>query len=122
MTRLWHRRRIAQVLVAVQLCFVAASVTLATQLASASVECTCAHGDAQQCPMHHAAPVEQKPACRVRSAANVQTDAFAGLFGAVAVPESPFQVAGLSQTGRVTPGPPRLVDVLAVPFLPPPRA
>lgn len=104
MTRL--RRALASSTVAWLLLQVGAMATAPLALFVGSAEelreCTCAHGDHDICPMHHA---EKKGAkvCVIRSAHDSSADMLSSLFVAVGLPAVTAHVSVLAPPQEITP-------------------
>ena len=67
----------------------------------AGLECTCSHGDAMTCPMHHPATEPNAPTCSYRSAANPAAAIAVSIVGPSAVLTRSIAPAGLIATREI---------------------
>ncbi|MET0164033.1 MAG: hypothetical protein ABW318_03385, partial [Vicinamibacterales bacterium] len=97
-------------------------LTLPADLEAGS-ECTCSHGDAMSCPMHHPETEPNAPTCSYRSAANPAAAIAVSILGPSAVLTRSIAPAGLIATREIlTSLTSHPIDIATVPDAPPPRA
>jgi hypothetical protein len=88
----------------------------------AGLECTCSHGDAMTCPMHHPATEPNAPTCSYRSAANPGAAVAVSILGPSAVLTRSTAPAGLIATREIlTSLISHPIEIAIVPDAPPPR-
>jgi len=115
-------RRVAGGWVIAQVCVLVLASGVMALTGAAAVECTCTHGDAHSCPMHHPQPAS-KSTCSCRSTSDGPTAAVAALLGPIAVvPSSLVSEPAPLRGERVDALAASLFDVPSVPDGPPPRA
>jgi hypothetical protein len=85
--------------------------------------CTCAHGDGQECPMHHTKTTKSRSSCSCRSTTDGPTATLASLIGPTAVLTSRTTIVATVATSsfRANSEAP-LFDASINPDPPPPRA
>src|SRR5262249_13207595 len=119
-----HLARLAGGLLAIHLSLFAVIPTvLCADLRSsaAGLECTCAHGDGQSCPLHHHSAAGQKNSCSCQSATDPRNEVLATMFGPMAVLPSTILIEH-SMTCASVIGPfSRPLDTSSIPDSPPPR-
>ena len=88
----------------------------------AGLECTCSHGDAMTCPMHHPKTEPNAPTCSYRSAANPAAAIAVSILGPSAVLTRSIAPAGLIATREIlTSLISHPIEIATVPDAPPPR-
>lgn len=88
----------------------------------AGLECTCSHGDAMTCPMHHPETDPNAPTCSYRSAANPAAAIAVSILGPSAVLTRSIAPAGLIATREIlTSLISHPIEIATVPDAPPPR-
>jgi hypothetical protein len=118
-------RRLAGVWIVLQLSILIAvptalRLTLPDDL-EAGLECTCSHGDAMTCPMHHPETEPNAPTCSYRSA-NPAAAIAVSILGPSAVLTRSIAPAGLIATREIlTSLISHPIEIATVPDAPPPR-
>jgi hypothetical protein len=88
-----------------------------------ALECTCDHGDATECPMHHKPASESKPACTCRNTSDSGLATLVSLLGPFAVVDADARIAspdGTSSAPALLPA--AFFNAPTIPDPPPPRA
>jgi hypothetical protein len=115
-------RRVAGAWLITQLCVLTlTSAVISAAALGPAVECTCTHGDAHTCPMHHPAP-KSPSSCSCRSTADGPGAVIAALLGPIAIIPAALAPAAVplrSERLHVSAVPP--LDALSIPDGPPPR-
>jgi len=123
------RRHLAAVFGAWLLCHVCAlaaapiSICLSSSASAPQLECTCDHGDATECPMHHKSSTGPKPTCTCRSTSDSGLARLASMLGPFAVVDTGARIAspdGMATAPALLPA--SFFNAPAMPDPPPPRA
>ena len=121
------RRHLAAVFGAWLLChtcaLAAAPISICLALNASQLECTCDHGAATECPMHHQSSAAPKTSCTCRSTSDSGLATLASMLGPFAVIDA---AARLASPDGIAPAPARLPATVfhapTIPDPPPPRA
>lgn len=121
------RRHLAVVFGAWLLChacaLAAAPISICVSYSAPELECTCDHGDATECPMHHKSTSAPKPTCTCRSTSDSGLATLSSMLGPFAVVDADARAVspdGMSSTPA--PLPASFFNAPTVPEPPPPRA
>ena len=123
------RRRLSWMVGAWLLCHVCAlaaapiSICLSSSASAPSLECTCDHGDATECPMHHKSSAAPKPTCTCRSTSDSGLATLASMLGPFAVVDAAARIVSPDAMAAMPAlRPASFFNVPAIPDPPPPRA
>jgi hypothetical protein len=123
------RRHLAAVFGAWLLCHMCAlaaapiSICLSSTASAPQLECTCDHGDATECPMHHKSSAQPKPTCTCRSTSDAGLATLASMLGPFAVVHADARIVSPDGTSSAPALQPASFFIAPTsPDPPPPRA